>query len=275
MDSKQFSLLLATKRNESGISIEQLSTQIGVTPAIVKDIEHGVYNTSMELAMKYISAIGRKLVVSQPADFVGGFGMIVIPDYEDFVKWISKTWPNIYTYKRGRLDAYGVNHFSVGERGGNGNGIGRKRFIELMERRDYTLEILNNSEIEQKKLEREQVRAAMKEVEKKEKQKMRIGVVLAVLMLFVAIYPCIKWVDLMCWLADWMHANQPSQYFANLMWLGLGLCVYIVAIPFGVLAIAVFLASLPITRSLTVSTTMAFGALVYFWRFIEAWVYGK
>ena len=259
MNSIQFSEILALKREGATLSIEEMAARMNVSPAVVKDLERGIYNTSMELAMNYILSLGQKLVISTSANPL----LAIISTYEEFVMWIAKRWPRIYSYKQGTIDAYGNRHFKAYEKEGNSKGIGRKRFLELAESKGLTINILTDTEIQKIREKQRAERAKQKEDFKKAKREANIAIALGAVMLVVSIYPSIKWVELMCSLADWMSTNSPSEYFASLIWSFLALCVYFIAIPFGILTIAVFLASLPSTKSLIQSAMLAFGILGY------------
>lgn len=266
MESRGFSQMLSDKRSKLGFSVEQVAERMDVYPAVVKDIELGVYNTSMELTMNYIQTIGLKLVISSPANPL----LAIISSYEEFVKWIAKRWPQIYIYKQGNLDAYGKRHFKAYEKGGNRQGIGRKRFLELAESKGLAIDILTDTQISNIREKQRAERANEKEDSKIAKRDANIAIALGAIMLVISIYPSIKWIELMCSLADWMSNNSPSEYFASLIWSFLGLCVYFITIPFGILVIAVFLASLPSTKSLIQSAILAFGILGYCAKFLVA-----
>lgn len=259
MNSIQFSEILALKRNGAKLSIEEMAARMNVSPAVVKDLEHGVYNTSMELAMNYILNLGQKLVISTSANPL----LAIISTYEEFVMWVASRWPKIYSYKQGTIDAYGNRHFKAYEKDGNSQGIGRKRFLELAESKGLAINILTDTEISGIKEQQRIEKAKQIEELKKAKKEANIAIALGAIMLVMSIYPGIKWVELMCSLADWMRTNTPSEYFASLIWTFLGLCVYFIAIPFGILVIATFFASLPATKSPIQSAILAFRILGY------------
>ena len=242
MDSKQFSELLIAKRNQVGLSIDQLAKTMGVTSYVVQDVERGIYHSNMEMSMLYITALGFRLALYHSGDAQ----IYCFSTYEALGHWAANRWPTTYLYCENN---YGKRCFAVAENGSK-DGMTRNKFFECAEHDGFTVEILNDKQITEMQ---QQLKDSVKYQIKKNKQSLN----LAALMLFVAIYPCIKWVELMNIVSAWMHSNHQWGFVNGWMWSVIGVCIYIIAIPYGVCTIVAFLCSLPFTRSINKSFKIA------------------
>lgn len=242
MDSKQFSELLVAKRNQAGLSIDQLAKAMGVTPYVVQDVERGIYHSNMEMSILYITALDLRLVLCHSDDAQ----ISCFSTYETLGHWAANHWPATYSYCENN---YGKRHFAVAEIGSK-EGITRNKFFECAERDGYTVELLNDEQIAEM---RQQLQDKAEYKNKKNKQSLS----LAALMLFIAIYPCVKWVELMNNASIWMHTNHQWGFVNGWMWSVIGVCIYIIAIPYGVCTIITFLCSLPFTHSVSKSCRLA------------------
>lgn len=228
MDSKQFAEVLKSARESVGMSVEDLD---------------------MKGVMQYISGIGKQLVLIKDIEIV-----IKLSTYDELMEFCTSSWPTQYPYCKGRLDAYGVQHWKHADRQ-HGEvdhfQIAIDKFLETASNSGYVVDVMSDEQVEQYEIK-------CKEAKKKEANRNVLDILLATFIGFLSIYPCVKWSEAMVNLADWIRENELPGYFGTLACTFLELCAYIIAIPFGCALIVIFLCSLPFTRSIKKSLVISF-----------------
>lgn len=141
-NSEHLSVLMAQKREKTGISIEELAERINETTYIIKDLECGKYNSNMELTMKYIVGLGMKLVLIAK----DSFQTKVFDSYAALAEWSALRWPRKYSFHKTRQDANGVQHFYLEEKETKREGMSRNVFLSCIEN-DFQLRILDEKQI--------------------------------------------------------------------------------------------------------------------------------
>lgn len=149
MNSKQFSELLASKRVESGVSLDVMAARLGVNSSTVKSVEDGIHNLHMKLVMDYLSCLNLRLVVSTVTIDESELQVFSFSSYQELVDWIISRWP--WRFKRkSRIDASGIEYVKILDSHGKEIEFDKYFFLELIEKSQYELEVLNDEQIEGK-----------------------------------------------------------------------------------------------------------------------------
>lgn len=149
MNSKQFSELLASKRVEAGVSLDVMAARLGVNSSTIKSVEDGVHNLHMKLVMDYISCLNLKLVVSTVTIDESKLQVFSFSSYQELVDWIISRWP--WRFKRkSRIDASGIEYVKILDSHGKEIEFDKYFFLELVEKSQYELDVLNDEQIEGK-----------------------------------------------------------------------------------------------------------------------------
>lgn len=149
MNSKQFSELLASKRVEAGVSLDVMAARLGVNPSTIKSVEDGVHNLHMKLVMDYISCLNLRLVVSTVTIDESELQVFSFSSYQELVDWIISCWS--WRFKRkSRMDANGIEYVKILDAHGKEIEFDKYFFLELIEKSQYELEVLNDEQIESK-----------------------------------------------------------------------------------------------------------------------------
>jgi len=149
MNSKQFSELLASKRVEAGVSLDVMAARLGVNSSTIKSVEDGVHNLHMKLVMDYISCLNLKLVVSTVTIDESELQVFSFSSYQELVDWIISRWP--WRFKRkSRIDASGIEYVKILDSHGKEIEFDKYFFLELVEKSQYELDVLNDEQIEGK-----------------------------------------------------------------------------------------------------------------------------
>ena len=149
MNSKQFSELLASKRVEAGVSLDVMAARLGVNSSTIKSVEDGVHNLHMKLVMDYISCLNLRLVVSTVTIDESELKVFSFSSYQELVDWIISRWP--WRFKRkSRIDASGIEYVKILDSHGKEIEFDKYFFLELVEKSQYELDVLNDEQIEGK-----------------------------------------------------------------------------------------------------------------------------
>ena len=149
MNSKQFSELPALKRVEAGVSLDVMAARLGVNSSTIKSVEDGVHNLHMKLVMDYISCLNLKLVVSTVTIDESELQVFSFSSYQELVDWIISRWP--WRFKRkSRIDASGIEYVKILDSHGKEIEFDKYFFLELVEKSQYELDVLNDEQIEGK-----------------------------------------------------------------------------------------------------------------------------
>lgn len=149
MNSKQFSELLASKRVETGVSLDVMAARLGVNSSTIKSVEDGVHNLHMKLVMDYISCLNLRLVVSTVTIDESELKVFSFSSYQELVDWIISRWP--WRFKRkSRIDASGIEYVKILDSHGKEIEFDKYFFLELVEKSQYELDVLNDEQIEGK-----------------------------------------------------------------------------------------------------------------------------
>lgn len=149
MNSKQFSELLASKRVEAGVSLDVMAARLGVDSSTIKSVEDGVHNLHMKLVMDYISCLNLKLVVSTVTIDESELKVFSFSSYQELVDWIISRWP--WRFKRkSRIDASWIEYVKILDSHGKEIEFDKYFFLELVEKSQYELDVLNDEQIEGK-----------------------------------------------------------------------------------------------------------------------------
>ena len=149
MNSKQFSELLASKRVEAGVSLDVMAARLGVNSSTIKSVEDGVHNLHMKLVMDYISCLNLRLVVSTVTIDESELKVFSFSSYQELVDWIISRWPWRFK-RRSRMDASGIEYVKILDSHGKEIEFDKYFFLELVEKSQYELDVLNDEQIEGK-----------------------------------------------------------------------------------------------------------------------------
>ena len=149
MNSKQFSELLASTRVEAGVSLDVMAARLGVNSSTIKSVEDGVHNLHMKLVMDYISCLNLKLVVSTVTIDESELQVFSFSSYQELVDWIISRWPWRFK-RRSRIDASGIEYVKILDSHGKEIEFDKYFFLELVEKSQYELDVLNDEQIEGK-----------------------------------------------------------------------------------------------------------------------------
>lgn len=230
MDSKQFSELLVSKRVEAGVSIDEMSKRMQVTPYVVQDIERGVYNSNMAQSMNYLMALRSYLVLidRQQCKFQ------LFGTYEELAKWCALKWPCYYHFNEGRQDACGVHHFSVSGRGVDQGGIIRQKLLELCQSSALDINVMNAQQLSDFKIE------VVDELKKNNKPS-NIESVCNLISILITVIIVIGWCVLIYKIGNWISlcGHEASSYFMSLLLLTIGIGFIFVLLPIGVIPVSI------------------------------------
>ena len=149
MNSKQFSELLASKRVESGVSLDVMAARLGVNSSTVKSVEDGIHNLHMKLVMDYLSCLNLRLVVSTVTIDGKELKVFSFSSYQELIDWIVSRWP--WRFKRkSRIDVSGIEYVKIFDSHGKKIEFDKYFFLELIEKSQYELDVLNDGQIEGK-----------------------------------------------------------------------------------------------------------------------------
>ena len=149
MNSKQLSELLASKRVEAGVSLDVMAARLGTNTSTIKSLEDGVHSLRLKLVMDYISCLNLKLVVSTVTIDESEFKVFSFSSYQELVDWVISRWPWMFK-RRSRIDASGIEYVKILDSHGKEIEFDKYYFLELMEKSQYELDVLNDEQIEEK-----------------------------------------------------------------------------------------------------------------------------
>ena len=131
------------------MSLDVMAARLGVNSSTIKSVEDGVHNLHMKLVMDYISCLNLKLVVSTVTIDESELQVFSFSSYQELVDWIISRWP--WRFKRkSRIDASGIEYVKILDSHGKEIEFDKYFFLELVEKSQYELDVLNDEQIEGK-----------------------------------------------------------------------------------------------------------------------------
>lgn len=94
MDRKDFSSLLAGQREARGMGKNELCRAIGFTFSQLQRLENALNNFNMNLAFRYLNAVGAVLVLDN------GKTVRVCQEYNECIKWLVSVREGVCSYRQ-------------------------------------------------------------------------------------------------------------------------------------------------------------------------------